>query len=140
MSSEFGPAGAGVAVGFGGCRFIQNLKTHRARGGQSGDHSGEFLPGCLDNGGTGAQDLQHGDLVWCERVEEPTDRALGEAHSRTGCWRSAGHRGEECRRDLRGDRRLTPEDRAAVQALTEGDELQGLLDEVGKRHPDLSNR
>ena len=40
----------------------------------------------------------------------------------------------------RGDRRLTPEDRAALQALTEGDELQELLDEVGKRYPDLSNR
>lgn len=40
----------------------------------------------------------------------------------------------------RGDPRLTPEDRAALQALTEGDELQDLLDEVGKRYPDLSNR
>ena len=39
----------------------------------------------------------------------------------------------------RGDQRLTPEDRAALQALTEGDELQDLLDEVGKRYPDLSN-
>ena len=63
-----------------------------------GDHRGEFLPGGLDNGGTGPQDLQHGDLVWCEGVEQPIDRALGEAHSRTGCWRSAGHCGEERRR------------------------------------------
>ena len=39
----------------------------------------------------------------------------------------------------RGDPRLTPEDRAALHALTEGDELQDLLDEVGERYPDLSN-
>lgn len=39
----------------------------------------------------------------------------------------------------RGDRRLAPEDRAALHALAEGDELQDLLDEVGKRYPDLSN-
>lgn len=133
MSSEFSPAGAGLAVGFGGCRFVQNLKAHCGRGGQSVDHSGEFLPGCLDNGGTGAQDLQHGDLLWCERVEQPIDRALGEAHSRTGSWRSAGHRGEERRRNLRREaqpiRRRDPGGTRAPPTESESD-----LVDPGRRH------
>ncbi|MDE0115282.1 MAG: hypothetical protein OXT07_01475 [bacterium] len=41
-------------------------------------------------------------------------------------------------RPERGDPRLSPESRAKLHALTEGEELQKVLDEVGKRHPDLS--
>ncbi|MCY3926430.1 MAG: hypothetical protein OXG52_13180 [bacterium] len=40
----------------------------------------------------------------------------------------------------RGGRRLAPEDRAALQALAEGDESQDLLDEAGKRCPDPGSR
>ena len=194
MISEFSPAGAGLAVGFGGCRFVQNLEAYCARGGQSGDHVGEFLPGCLDNGGTGAQDLQYGTS---SGVSEWSSRSIGRWVKRTPgqgpgvrpgtaarnvagtcdvrpsqlaaanpagpepgppswmalyqpvlVWRRVGRFGSVSdttgkQRTLpseRGDRRLTPEDRAALQALTEGDELQVLLDEVGKRNPDLSNR
>ena len=42
-------------------------------------------------------------------------------------------------RPERGDPRLSPESRPRLHALAEGDELQQVLDEVGKRHPDLSN-
>lgn len=40
----------------------------------------------------------------------------------------------------RGDRRLTPEDRAALQALAAVDKFQDLLDKVAERYPDASNQ
>ena len=43
---------------FGNKYFIQHLKAYCARSGQSADHLGKFVPGRLNDGGTGAQHLQ----------------------------------------------------------------------------------
>ena len=69
VGPHFGPACAGRPVGFGSDCFIQNRKAYCARIGQSGDHLGKCLPGCLDDSGAGAQDFQHCHLGWRERTE-----------------------------------------------------------------------
>ena len=98
---DLGPACAGLAVGFGSCCLIQDIEAHRARSHQPGDHVGKYLPGCLNDGGTCAQDLQHCDLRWCERTDQPIDGTLGETNSRTGSRHSARDCGQKSRRDLR---------------------------------------
>ena len=80
VGSDFGPACAGLAVGFDCCCFIQDIEAHRARSGQSGDHVGQFVPGCLDDGGPARRTSS---TATSDGVSERSSRSTGRCVNRT---------------------------------------------------------